>query len=103
MRIGLNSLREIIGIIYSGLYGNNTCDYFYGIFARLLWNFYLTTGNNRLAKGCLRGPRLLAEYFFHSSYGNILSELNTWDYCSEVNQVKFTKDFSKRETYTPEK
>ena len=57
------TLREIIGIIYSGLYGNNTCDNFYGIFARFLRNFYLTTGNNRLAKVCLRGPRLLAELF----------------------------------------
>ena len=44
------TLREIIGIIYSGLYGNNTCDNLYRNFARLLRNFYLTTGNNRLAK-----------------------------------------------------
>ena len=79
------TLREIIGIIYSGLYGNNTCDNFYGIFARLLWNFYLTTGDNRLATVCLQGPRLLAEHFFHRSME--IFPVITWDYCSEVNQV----------------
>ena len=88
------TLREIIGLSYSGLYGNNTCDNLYGIFARLLRNFYLTilVGNNRLAKVCLRGPRFLAEHFSHRSME--IFPVITCDYCSEVNQVKFPKDFS---------
>ena len=49
-------------------------------------------GNNRLAKVCLQGPRLLAEHFFHRSME--IFPVITWDYCSQVNQVKFPKDFS---------
>ena len=86
------TLREIIGIIYSGLYGNNTCDNFYGIFARLLWNFYLPLVIIAWQRGCLRGPLLLAKHLFHRSME--IFPVNTWDYYSEVNLVKFPKDFS---------
>ena len=50
---------------------------------------------------CLRGPRLLAEHFFQTgpeTYENLkcgeIFPVITWDYCLEVNQVKFPKDFS---------